>query len=147
MKIIDVILAAGPVSDAIVQISSDDTGTVFLQTQNNGFLLNISGNRIVFEAVVDTAIPSSRDRILAALLTYNAVWQDTGSIRMALTGSGPDAYAILIADMLMDDTFTAENIAAFVEDLDAKIEIWRDIISNGADDGADVLAAEHSVRV
>ena len=54
MKIIDIILAAGPLSDALLQIAATDEETVFVRTQNNSFLLHISGKRIVFEAVIDT---------------------------------------------------------------------------------------------
>ena len=66
---------------------------------------------------------------------------------MALTGNDPDAHPMLIADLLLDDTFTGENIAIFIVDLDAKIQIWRDIITTGADDGSDILQNENSVRV
>ncbi len=147
MKIIDIILAAGPLSDTLLQIAATDEETVFVRTQNNSFLLHISGKRIVFEAVIDTPITTHRERLLAALLTYNAVWAETGLIRMALTGNDPDAHPMLIADLLLDDTFTGENIAIFIEDLDAKIQIWRDIITTGADDGSDILQNENSVRV
>ncbi|MEL6682071.1 MAG: type III secretion system chaperone [Pseudomonadota bacterium] len=147
METVDIILAAGPLSETILQIAGNDDNTIFIRTPNNAFLLSASGSRIVFEAVIDTPITANKERILSALLTYNAVWKETGSVRMAMTGNGADALPILIADMITDATFTGENVARLIEDLDAKIQIWRDIIANGADDGSDVIQNDHSVRV
>ena len=147
MTIVDSIVGAGPLSEAILQIAENDDGTVFVRTEKNTFLLALSETRVVFEAVIDIELPAQRERILAALLTYNAVWRETGSIRMALTGNGADAPPMMIAAMLINETFTSENIAIMIEDLEAKIEIWRDIIATGADDGSAMVHSSHSVKV
>ena len=147
MNIIDVILAAGPLSENILHISATANETVFVQTQNTGFLLFLSGRRIVFEAVLDVQITGHRARILASLLTYNSVWQETGMIRMALTSNAADGQPMLIADMIIDETFTGENVALLIDDLNEKALIWCDIIASGADDGADLVMSETSLRV
>lgn len=147
MDIMETIVAAGPLSAGILQISATKDNTLLIRTPDNSFLTRIIGHRVVFEAVIDTPIGEHRARVLAALLTYNAVWQDTGHIRMALTGNGPDAEAILIADLILDENFTDQYVADVIEDLDAKIQIWRDIIAGGADDGAQIFSDENNVRV
>ncbi|MEL7347576.1 MAG: type III secretion system chaperone [Pseudomonadota bacterium] len=147
MQIADVIVAAGPITKSILKISSNEDGTMSVVTESNHYVLYAVGSRIVLETMIDAPISDARERVLTALLAYNALWQDTGMIRMALTGTRATAAVTMIADVVIDQDFTAEYVAALIEDLDAKAQIWREIIANGADDGTDLHRNQHVVRV
>ncbi|MEM6678762.1 MAG: type III secretion system chaperone [Pseudomonadota bacterium] len=147
MTLAEIISAAGPLSDTILQIASNEDGTASVITESAHFLLHASGSRIVIEAGIEAVIPTPRERVLSALLAYNAVWQDTGMIRMALSGTGADAQALLIADLIIDTDFTSERFAAVITDLDRKVQIWSEIIANGVEDASAIHGNQHSLKV
>ncbi len=147
MQIIDFIVAAGSLSESIQHISETEEHALLIVTKKNCFHIHILGHRIVIEAIIDTQFGAERETTLVALLNYNAVWLDSGHIRMALSGRDSDMQAMLIADVIFDQDFTAEYFADLIEDLDMKAQVWRDIIAAGADDGLEIISIKNHVRV
>ncbi len=149
MTVEDMIVEAGPLSDAIMSITGTDDGTMVITTRDNAMTLYAASKRIVFEVILGAPPAEHRERIYRALLTYNALWQDTGFVRMAIGNPGDGDVAILLADITIDADFSADYVVSVVEDLDAKATIWREIIERGADDGKnpDGTAGASFVRV
>lgn len=135
MTVEDMIVGAGPLSDAIVSITGTDEGTMIVTTQVNRMTLHAAGKRIVFEVPLAAPPAEHRERVYRALLTYNSLWQQTGFVRMSLTSTGTETIAVLVADITVDEDFSPDYVKAVVEDLDVKATVWREIIEKGADDG------------
>lgn len=135
MTVEDMIIEAGPLSDAIVSITGTDEGTMIVTTQENRMTLHAAGKRIVFEVPLGVPPEEHRERVYRSLLIYNSLWLDTGFVRMSLTSTDTETLAVLVADITVDEDFSPDYVKAVVEDLDTKASIWREIIEKGADDG------------
>jgi hypothetical protein len=149
MTVENMIVEAGPLSQAILSITGTDEGTMIVTTRDNRMTLYAAGKRVVFEVPVAAPPAPHRERVYRAVLAYNSLWLQTGFVRMSLTDTETDTIVVLVADITVDEDFSPGYVKAVVEDLDIKASIWREIIENGADDGMnpDASAGAHLVKV
>lgn len=139
----DIIVAAGPLSDLIQSISSTEDETVLIRTAGNLFEIKGLDGRVVIEAVLNVPPAEGRERVYRAMLTYNSLYEETGMVRMALSETRfNDPVAVMIVDLLVDETFSAELVSTVINDLDAKAAAWREIIQEASSGGGDDESAD-----
>lgn len=81
-----------------------------------------------------------------ALLSYNAAWQDTGGVAMAVGGGGGQVMQTFPLGLAGLD---GERLAATIENFVTKADIWADYIARGPRTGeapADAGAADAWIR-
>ena len=102
-------------------------------------------DRLFFTAKVGIPAPEARSVCYELLLAYNAMWRETGGIRMAVNGE--DGAVLQIADMAAGD-IDASGLGVILENFIGKLVEWTDILSMDPDGGAgDEASADEPVAV
>ena len=92
-----------------------------------------SDDRLFFTGEIGIPVPEVRTVIYELLLAYNAMWRDTGGIRMAVNGE--DGAVVQIADMAATD-LDVPALGTVVENFIGKMVEWTDIIAIGPEGNA-----------
>ena len=90
----------GQVLDFAEVAERAETRTWSLTTRDGAILfveLAADGERLWLSAEAGVPRPSDRERLYPLMLQYNAQWQQTGGVRLAL--DGPEGAAVLAYDM------------------------------------------------
>ena len=83
-------------------------------------------DRLFFTAEVGIPAPEARPVCYELLLAYNAMWRETGGVRMAVNGE--DGAVLQIADITAGDIDSAA-LSAILENFIGKLVEWTDILS------------------
>jgi len=103
------------IEDGVWAIGFDERTIVMLQLDDRG--------RLTLTLDVGRCLEAKRAAAYEALLTYNALWRETGGIRMALAdGSVLQLFTATAAGL------TVEALAAIVESFVEKALVWRDYL-------------------
>jgi hypothetical protein len=127
---IDRLLAeAGGLDDDILAVTKTDGGWA-IRFEDVDVLAewDAQRSRLVMSTLIGTPPPERAAEVMEALLSYNALWNQTGGITMALTGPGGDA--LQFAD-LAGDAIAARQVAVVSVNLAERARIWRSFLALG----------------
>jgi hypothetical protein len=102
--------------EGVYQMAADRWLLAFSGDRQMDIQLDELGNRLVFTMEIGQPQSKDRARVMAALLTYNHMWPETGSLRTAMLGE--DGPASLIGDLYLpelDDARLQRHILGILE--------------------------------
>jgi len=141
--------AAGPLEDtllAILQVAEGEWVLRFADRDVEASFVEAE-QRLVFTVSIGKP-PAGRElAVYKALLNYNFIWRDTGSVRMALDGL--DEELVMLAD-LVGAGISAAAIAAVAVNMAGRAAVWAAILEAGAPAGEPAsvrLASEATFRI
>lgn len=94
-------------------VGFDERSAILLQ-------LDDEGAELVFTCPAGQPAPVARETVYASLLAYNALWRETGGVRMAVADG--EVLQIASADAAR---LTLERLASIVVSLAEKARVWR----------------------
>jgi hypothetical protein len=117
--------------DTVVSIArlSDTTWMVGLEgDQVITATLDEAGDRIGLVAGLGTPKRTGREAVLEGLLTYSALWQETGGVRAALSATGE---AVLIVELTLS-SLSQHRLHRAIENFTVKAQVLSEFVA-GAD--------------
>lgn len=135
---------AGPLGEDILAVLEIEQGMwTFRFPDFDVDLVNVpEESRLVMTTTVAAPPPDRAAAVHRLLLVYNAIWQDTGSVRAAIAST--EGEIALLCDVFTGD-LDAELVARMATNLAAKAASWKAIIEAGAPDGGDIASGSDTV--
>jgi hypothetical protein len=86
------------------------------------------GARLVLSTLLGTPAREHRETILTTLLSYNALWRETGGVTLALAGAEGEAMQLCpLATAGLD----AGTLAGLLVNFENKARVWRGFVALG----------------
>lgn len=130
--------AVGPQDDAILAVVKTPDGAYAVRFEELDVLVerDVDRDRIALSVEIGSPRASRALAIYETLLSYNLLWQETGGVRMALTGKGGNVVQFVD---LTGSEINPVSIATVAVNLASLTEIWRAFLES---EGSDLAAPE-----
>ncbi len=128
----------GPLDETILACIKTPDGTYAIRFEEVDVLVERDGDRdrIALSVEIGAPQPTNALSVYETLLSYNLLWQETGGVRMALTGKGGNVVQFVD---LTGTEINPTSIATVAVNLASLTEIWRAFLES---EGSDLAAPE-----